>query len=90
MARIPQPEPLFAEPDHAPELETQVAYEELRTNPWLGSDDEPLTVARALPKSDYPGQYWCMRLPCRDEGNPSHQRWAVERFGWPRCCARLR
>lgn len=48
MARIPQPEPLFAEPDHAPELEAQDAYEELRTNPWLGTDDEPPTVARVV------------------------------------------
>jgi hypothetical protein len=47
MARIPQPDrALFPEPDHVPELETQDAYEELRTNPWLGVDDEPVTAQR--------------------------------------------
>lgn len=53
MARIPQSEPtpvaaLFNEPDHEPELATQRAYESIRTDPWLGVDDEPLTIGRAV------------------------------------------
>lgn len=96
MARIPQPDPveyvqvdpthrvprqymtpeeraLFPEPDHVPELETQDAYEAARSDPWLGSDDEPVTAQRLsfeVHRGPRAGCTW-----------PSHQPWAVERFG---------
>lgn len=91
MARVPQPgdkpmvvalagevvEVLFAEPDHEPELETQTAYEDLRTNPWLGVDDEPVTAQR-LPGVEAGEVHRGRRGLC---SWPSHQQWAVDRFG---------
>lgn len=83
MARIPQPEReltvretmphMFAEPDHAPEISTQHAYEAVRDDPWLGSEDEPVTAQRLVTE---------IHTGPRDRCTwPSHARWAVEKFG---------
>ncbi len=64
---------LFPEPDHAPELATQDAYEAVRDDPWLGSDDEPVTAQRVGLEVHTGRRGLC--------NWPSHQPWAIERFG---------
>ena len=101
VAKIP-----FPEPNHTRELEMRAYYEGVRDDGWawayegewdwrdyyilLELPEQPAQREQAPGVDDYPDQYWCAKLPCRDEDNSSHQPWAVERFGWPRCCAKLR
>lgn len=68
----------FPEPDHQPEIEKQKAYVRAREGgryaesfEGVDGDDEDVEMM---------GSGW------HNTDNPSHARWAVERWGLPRCC----